>query len=41
VPEDQRPAALDAVRDALAEHVQSDGVCLGASIWIVTAGNPA
>jgi SAM-dependent methyltransferase len=41
VPEDQRPAALAAVRDALAEHVQPAGVCLGASIWIVTAGNPA
>jgi SAM-dependent methyltransferase len=40
VPEDQRAAALDAVRAALADHAQPEGVRLGASIWIITAGNP-
>ena len=37
VPTDQRPAALDAVREALAEHVASDGVRLNGAIWIITA----
>jgi hypothetical protein len=40
VPEDQRPTALDAVRAVLDDHTQPDGVRLGASIWIITAGNP-
>ena len=40
VPDDQRPAALEAVRAALADHTQSDGVRLGAAIWIITAKNP-
>jgi SAM-dependent methyltransferase len=40
VPEDQRSAALDAVRAALADHTQPEGVRLGAAIWIITAGNP-
>jgi SAM-dependent methyltransferase len=40
MPEDQRPTALDAVRAVLADHTQPDGVRLGASIWIITAGNP-
>jgi SAM-dependent methyltransferase len=40
VPDDQRPAALDAVRTALADHTDADGVRLGAAIWIVTANNP-
>ena len=38
---DRRPAALDAVRGALADHTRSDGVHLGAAIWIVTASTPA
>jgi SAM-dependent methyltransferase len=40
VPDDQRPAALDAVRAALADHAGSDGVRLGAVIWIITAHDP-
>jgi SAM-dependent methyltransferase len=40
VPADRRPAALDAVRGALADHTGSDGVHLGAAIWIVTANAP-
>jgi len=40
VPEHRRPTALDAVRAGLADHTQPDGVRLGASIWIITAGNP-
>ena len=40
VPDDQRPAALDAVRAALADHAGSDGVRLGAAIWIITAHDP-
>jgi SAM-dependent methyltransferase len=36
-PEREVPAALDAVRVALADHVDDDGVHLGAAIWIVTA----
>jgi SAM-dependent methyltransferase len=41
VPDDQRPAALDAVRTALADHEQPDGVRLAAAIWLVTAQNPS
>jgi SAM-dependent methyltransferase len=37
IPGDQRAAALDAVREALAEHVASDGVRLNGAIWIITA----
>lgn len=41
VPDDQQPAALEAVRAVLADHhTQADGVRLGAAIWIVTADNP-
>jgi hypothetical protein len=40
MPADRRPAALDAVRAALADQTGSDGVQLGAAIWIVTAGTP-
>jgi SAM-dependent methyltransferase len=38
VSEDRRPAALAALRAALAEHAEAGGVRLGAAIWIVTAG---
>jgi hypothetical protein len=31
---------LDAVRAALTDHAQPDGVGLGAAIWVVTASNP-
>ena len=41
VPAAQRPAALDSVRAALASHRRSDGVRLGAAIWIITANNLA
>lgn len=34
---DIRPAAIDAVRAALAEHASPGGVRLGAAIWITTA----
>jgi SAM-dependent methyltransferase len=37
VPDDQRPAALDAVRAVLAEHDGDDGVHLDGAIWIITA----
>jgi SAM-dependent methyltransferase len=37
IPSDRRPAALDAVREALVEHVASDGVRLNGAIWIITA----
>jgi SAM-dependent methyltransferase len=37
IPGDQRPAALDAVRASLADHVASDGVRLDGAIWITTA----
>jgi SAM-dependent methyltransferase len=37
VPTDQRPAALDAVREVLAEHIASDGVRLNGAIWVITA----
>jgi SAM-dependent methyltransferase len=40
VPADRRPAALDAVRAALANHTEPDGVHLGAAIWIITASTP-
>jgi hypothetical protein len=40
VPDDQRPAALDAVRAVLADHGEPGGVRLGAAIWIITASNP-
>ena len=34
---DVRPAAIDAVRAALAEHAGPGGVQLGAAIWVTTA----
>jgi hypothetical protein len=37
IPTEQRADALDAVREALAAHVASDGVRLNAAIWIITA----
>jgi ubiquinone/menaquinone biosynthesis C-methylase UbiE len=37
VPEDRRPAALDAVRGALADRARDDGVFLGGGIWLVRA----
>jgi SAM-dependent methyltransferase len=40
VPDDEAPAALDAVRAALADHVDDEGVHLGAAVWIVTATRP-
>jgi SAM-dependent methyltransferase len=40
VPDDQQPAALDAVRAVLADHAEPGGVRLGAAIWIITASNP-
>jgi hypothetical protein len=40
VPDDQRPAALDAVRATLADHSGPDGVRLGAAIWIIAAHDP-
>jgi SAM-dependent methyltransferase len=40
VPPGRRPAALDAVRAAVADHAGPDGVHLGAAIWIVTASAP-
>lgn len=40
VPDDQPPAALDAVRAVLADHAEPGGVRLGAAIWIITASNP-
>jgi len=33
----QKEQALNAARDALAEHVTDDGINLGAAIWLVTA----
>ena len=39
-PELDRPAALDAVRTALAEHQSPRGVELGAAIWITVAVRP-
>lgn len=40
MPADRRPAALDAVHAALADHTGPDGVHLDAAIWIVTANDP-
>lgn len=40
MPTDRRPAALDAVRAALADHTGSDGVRLGAAIWVIIARVP-
>jgi SAM-dependent methyltransferase len=40
VPEAQRPAARAAVRAAMADHAGSDGVRLGAAVWIITAARP-
>jgi hypothetical protein len=40
VPEEQRPAALDAVREILADYADDTGVHLGAAIWIITAARP-
>jgi SAM-dependent methyltransferase len=37
IPAERRPAALDAVRVALADYTGDTGVHLGAAIWIVTA----
>ena len=37
VPDDHRPAALEAVRTVLADHADHAGVNLGAAIWITTA----
>lgn len=37
VADDDRPAALDAVRAVLAHHTDDSGVHLGAAIWIITA----
>jgi ubiquinone/menaquinone biosynthesis C-methylase UbiE len=37
IPDEQRPAALDDVRAALAEHATETGVRLHAAIWIVRA----
>jgi SAM-dependent methyltransferase len=40
VTEPDRPAALAAVRAALAGHADAQGVRLGAAIWIITAARP-
>jgi ubiquinone/menaquinone biosynthesis C-methylase UbiE len=40
IPDEQHPAALDAVRTVLAEHTDAAGVHLGAAIWIITAHTP-
>ena len=37
VPDDDRPAALEAVRAVLADHTDDTGVHLGAAIWLITA----
>ena len=37
VPEHDRPAAISAVREVLADHVSPNGVELGAAVWITTA----
>jgi hypothetical protein len=37
VPDDRRPAALDAVRGALVDRMTADGVVLGGGIWVVRA----
>jgi hypothetical protein len=42
VPDAPRPAAMDAVRTALAAHTDAGGaVNLGAGIWIIIATQPA
>jgi SAM-dependent methyltransferase len=41
VPEPQRPAAMAAVRAALADCTDASGVRLGAAIWIITANRAA
>jgi ubiquinone/menaquinone biosynthesis C-methylase UbiE len=40
IPDNQRPAALDAVRTALAGHTDKRGVHLSAAIWIITGRLP-
>ena len=40
VPEVDRPAALEAVKEVLSEHTGPDGVRLDAAIWITTATAP-
>ena len=37
MPDEKRPAALDALRAVLSDHADATGVHLGAAIWIVTA----
>jgi len=37
VPDENRAAAIDAVRGVLAAHSGAEGVCLDGAIWIVTA----
>jgi SAM-dependent methyltransferase len=37
LPDHDRPAALDAIRTAVAEHTDDGGVHLDAAIWIITA----
>jgi hypothetical protein len=39
VPDDDKPAAIDAVTATLAEHTDDRGVHLGAGIWIITAAD--
>jgi SAM-dependent methyltransferase len=42
LPEDQRPAVLDAIRNALRPfHVEGEGCRMGAAFWLVTAVNPS
>ena len=38
--EHSRAAALEALRDRLADHAGPDGVLLGAAAWLITAGRP-
>jgi SAM-dependent methyltransferase len=40
LPERERAAALDAVRDAFVEHMTPSGVQLGAAVWVTTALGP-
>jgi hypothetical protein len=40
IPDEEQPAALDAVRASLAPHADDHGVHLGGAIWIVTAHRP-
>jgi ubiquinone/menaquinone biosynthesis C-methylase UbiE len=37
IADDDKPAALDAVRNILADHTDDTGVHLGAAIWLITA----